>query len=96
MNAERLLQVVEFLIEQEKRHQIQSKLNELNAALQNLSNQPQQAHYQTQVAANLDSFEKSLHDFYDPLSPAQIYSLADVEGAAFFLRIGLTDILYQG
>lgn len=94
MNAERLLQFVQFLRQQESKSAIQNKLTELTTALTNLTNQPQQTQWQTQVATALDKLESSLHDFFDPLSPAQIRALEEINALAFFhpsLALGLRE-----
>jgi len=84
MNVERLLQFVEFLQQQEKHHQIQQKLADFQANLNNQVNQPQQVQFQSQVAATLTALEKTIHNFYDVLNPAQIKSIVEIKGDEFF------------
>ncbi len=85
MNAERLRELVDFLIHAEQRLDLQSKADRLQAALQNLTTQPAEPSYQNEVVHALDDLQNTLGPhFYDDLSPAERAALSEINAEPFF------------
>jgi hypothetical protein len=84
MNADRLKETVDFLIQKENEHQIGQRLTALMQAVDQLVNQPQQADFQKQTANALDELERVTNALFDSLTPAQIENLKAIHGYEFF------------
>ena len=68
MNAERLRNLVEWLLDEEARLLIQDKLDQVVSILENLSNSPQENSYQTTLSANMVTLSRALaNDFSETL-----------------------------
>ena len=84
MNAARLLQFVESLLSAEKKLSIQQKFNDLLSAMNNLAGQPQQAQFQTDVAAKIGELETVLSNLSNDLSPAELALVEEIGGVNYF------------
>lgn len=85
MNANRLLELVNFLIEAEARLDLQGRVSRLADALANLAQNPQDAETQRQTVTSLNELEDVLRrQFVDNLSPAQVAAIDEIEGGAYY------------
>ena len=84
MNAERLLRLIDQVIELEGRHQVQSDLVALGEVLGRLASQPQSTGIQTEMSGNLDRLDQSITAMYSDLSPIQISAILSLGGAQFY------------
>ncbi len=84
MNASRLLEIVQLLIDLEKRTKVQEALSNLNSALTNLVGEPSQAARQNEFAATLQKLRALLSDVRSTFQPAQIKLLEEIGAAKYF------------
>src|SRR5216684_1027298 len=92
MNASRLREIVELLIERENKHRVQAILTELQGHLNNLVSQPQQPQYQTQFAQTLDRLRTAMNELSASFQPAQVKLLQDIGADRFFTTNLATEI----
>ncbi|MFO1172860.1 MAG: hypothetical protein U1E49_18085 [Hyphomicrobiaceae bacterium] len=78
------MQFVESLLAAEKEFSIQQKFNDLLSAMNNLASQPQQAQFQTDVAAKLGELETVLLRLSNDLSPAELALVSEIGGVNYF------------
>lgn len=85
MNAERLRNLVEWLLDEESRLSIQDKLNQVVSSLENLGSNPQEQSYQTALASNMAALSKAVtRDFYEQLTPAVREHFIDIGAWRYF------------
>jgi hypothetical protein len=85
MNASRLLEVVQLLINVEKRKKVQDALNTINTALSNLVSNPSQASHQSEFAQSVEKLRTLMGEVQDTFQPAQIKLLEEIGAADFFV-----------
>lgn len=85
MNASRLREIVDLLLELETRFQIQTRLNEANGAIQNMISQPQNPDFQTQFSSTLDQLRVGASQIGEELQPTQISRIVEIGGEKFFV-----------
>lgn len=84
MNASRLLEIVQLLVNTEKRKKIQEALNNANSALGDLVSQPSQPSHQSEFAASLEKLRALMSEVREGFQPAQIKLLEEIGAAQFF------------
>lgn len=84
MNADRLKQTVELLLESEKTHNIQNQITQLSTAVNNLVSQPQNGGFQTNTANALASLESATTALFDQFTPAQVESIKALGAYPYF------------
>ena len=84
MNASRLLEIVQLLVDTENRKKIQDTLNNANSTLSNLVSQPSQPSHQSEFAAALEKLRTLMNEVREGFQPAQIKLLEEIRGARFF------------
>jgi hypothetical protein len=92
MNASRLLEVVQLLINVEKRKKVQETLNSVNTALSNLVSNPSQPSQQNEFAQALEALRKVLSEVRTTFQPAQVKLLEEIGAAEFFTADLAADI----
>lgn len=92
MNSSRLREIVDLLLDREGKFQIQTVLNEVNAALSNLTNNPQNAEIQTQYAKALEKLEVTMRDLSGTLAPAEMKEIAEIGAEPYFSTQLVTQI----
>lgn len=85
MNASRLLEVVQLLIDVEKRKKIQDALTNLNSALNNLVSNPSQATHQNEFAQGIEKLSTLMHEVRETFQPAQVKLLKEIGAAEYFV-----------
>ena len=85
MNASRLREIVDLLLELETGFQIQTRLNEANGALQNMISQPQNPDFRTQFSNTLDQLRAGAAQISEELQPTQISLIVEIGGEKFFV-----------
>lgn len=86
MNASRLKEVVDFLLQLESNHAIQKNLNETLQNLNYLVQQPQNSQYQTQFSNSLEKLRSSVAEVREKLAPAQIILLNEIGANDYFVE----------
>lgn len=92
MNASRLLEIVQLLINTEKKKKIQDTLTEANSALSNLVSQPSQPSHQSEFATALEKLRTLMNDVREGFQPAQIKLLEEIGAAQYFTDDLATEI----
>jgi hypothetical protein len=92
MNAERLHELVSFLIDQEKRSAIQSHLDATVLALQQLAGNPGETNYQTQLAEERRQLSSAVAIIGQSLTPAMLNPISELFGAPYFTDLLLSRI----
>jgi hypothetical protein len=87
MNASRLYFFVLFLLREEGKLGLQTKLTEFLSALQNLVNTPQDSNHQTEVTKKLADLEASFSSFENVLTPAQVAAIEEIGASQFFSSV---------
>lgn len=85
MNASRLREIVDLLLDIEAQFQIQGRLNDANSALGNIISQPQQPQFQTQFSAAVEQLRSSSAQIQERLQPTQIALIEEIGGESFFV-----------
>ncbi len=84
MNVERILELVDSIINTEKFTGFQGSLNELSTAMQQLSEQPHDVNRQKAVSDSLERLRSNLEQFEDRLSPPEKDFLDTIGSKKFF------------
>jgi hypothetical protein len=92
MNTDGLLRFLTVLEGLEVNLNIHTRFNALAGALNNLTSQPNQPNYQTEVASRLVDIQAALKSVAESLSPAQMRLLNDIGGAPYFTLLALDEI----
>jgi hypothetical protein len=85
MNASRLLEVVQLLINVEKRKKVQEALGTLNTALSNLAGNPSQASHQNEFAQSVEKLRVLMAEVRDTFQPAQVKLLEEIGASRYFV-----------
>ena len=85
MNASRLRELVDLLLNLENEFQIQNKLNELSSNLASIVQQPQQPQFQNQFANTLTALTTAEISLREKIEPAQISLLNEIGASKFFV-----------
>jgi hypothetical protein len=85
MNASRLREIVDLLLDLELKFQIQARLNEANTALQNIIAQPQQPDFQRQFSSTVEQLRVAAAHIRGTLQPTQISLIEEIGGQEFFI-----------
>lgn len=80
MNTGRFLTFVELLLLRERHFKVQDGLAELQAAISNLTTQPPNPNYQSEVSRTVASVRERAEALATSMTPAQMDMLADIEG----------------
>ncbi len=92
MNASRLREILDLLLEREKTFQIQATLQDLNNKLTELVSQPQNPTFQSQFSHALDSLNKANEAVKTSIEPAQISLLEEIGADKYFTHDFTTEI----
>ena len=84
MNAERLRELAEFLLDLEKQYQLQTKIEELRNGLQQLASSPGDQNFQNQVASIRSQLASSMTTLAEKLTPARLSAIETIGGRPFF------------
>jgi len=84
MNSQRLKEIVDSLLAQEKKHAIQARLNEVLTAITNLASQPNAQQYQTAAAEAINALQTAVDSLHQTLSPAQVKNIEEIGAAPYF------------
>jgi hypothetical protein len=85
MNAARLREIVDLLLNLEAEFRIQPKLSDANSHLSNIVQQPQQAQFQTQFSNDVRELREVAAQIQQRLQPAQISLIDEIGGKRFFV-----------
>lgn len=78
MNTSRLVEIVELLLDAEKRHSIQAILTELSENLTNLANAPQEPSHQAGYSNSLKKLSLQMAEMRDEFEPAHLPLFAEI------------------
>ena len=84
MNASRLREITELLLQREQKFGIQQLLNELNSYIANLAANPQDPGTQTNFANGFDKLTAAMSGMMDSFQPAQVKLLEEIGADKFF------------
>jgi hypothetical protein len=85
MNASRLREIVDMLLDLETNLEIQTRLNEANGLLQNIISRPQQPNFQTQFSNTVEQLRDAAAHIREKLQPTQISLIEEIGGEKFFV-----------
>ena len=85
MNAARLRELVDLLVDVESRFDVQSILNQMFNELNQITSSPGQPQFQTQFSQSLGKFRTSWQQMIEAFSPAQAKLLNEIGAGRFFL-----------
>ena len=86
MNASRLKEFLDLLIDLEAKNRIQESLNEVVNTLGRLAAEPQNASIQSEFAQQLDQFKASTASTQASIEPAKIPLLQEIGADKYFIR----------
>ncbi|CAN7705997.1 hypothetical protein [Mesorhizobium sp. LjNodule214] len=86
MNASRLLEIVDFLLQSEDQAATESRLSDLSSALGQLVTSPAEPTHQQALSDALDRLAESLDLFRRPFQPAQVKLLEDIGAGSYFVE----------
>jgi hypothetical protein len=92
VNAERLKGILEFLLKIDSQHGIQSKINTLLEAINQLSSNPTNQTVQQSSAAALAVLEASVASMLASVSPAQQRAIVEIKAFPFFSQDMVSEI----
>ena len=84
MNASRLREIVDLLLQRESEHNIQGILGEVASHLSNLAGAPQEQSHQTGFADALQRLGASMSDMVATFEPAQLELIKEIGADAYF------------
>src|SRR5579871_2059230 len=84
MNANRLHDVVKFLVDLENELGLQKRLNAFSSALANLAEGPSDPSRQTALANSLQALGEGFQALKSRVTPAQAALVAEIGGSEFF------------
>jgi hypothetical protein len=84
MTAERLLGTLKFLSELDRTLRLQTKLDVVSEALNNLTNEPAQPQQQNALASALETFTAAASQLGESITPSQAPVIGNMGGAQFF------------
>lgn len=85
MNAERLRTLAEWLLNEERRLNIQEKFNQVVGSLENLSNNPQDQNHQASLASSMENLSRVLdREIAENLTPALQQHFVDIGAWRYF------------
>jgi len=84
MNASRLRELTDLLLDREQQFKIQEILNELNSHLSNLAGSPQDAATQTNFANTVTKLRTAMAGLMSSFQPAQVRLLEEIGADRFF------------
>ncbi len=93
MNASRLREITDLLLEKEQQFKIQEILTELSGHLSNLASNPQDAAHQNNFAAGLEKLKVAIEGLSATLQPAQIKLLEEIDADKFFTGQMFSEII---
>jgi hypothetical protein len=86
MNASRLREIVELLLEREKKYQIQKTLNRLNSSLTNLVGSPQEQQHQKEYATVSEQLRNAMAEMIASFEPTQVTLISEIGADRFFVK----------
>ncbi len=84
MNTSRLLEIIATLREIEEQYQIQSRIQNVLNALNNLTSNPQDQNFQAELPRHLDTLGEALAGVHNRIQPAQAPLLEEIGAYRFF------------
>jgi hypothetical protein len=84
MNVERFKQIVDFLLQEEKKHKIQDRLAKLLSQANNLVSQPQNPQFQTETDKALKELETAMAAFAASVNPSQTENIKAIGAYPYF------------
>src|SRR5579862_1130228 len=84
MTAQKLVQILSFLDDLDKTLGIQTKLEAVRDALDNLVASPAEPEYQSKLAGALESFVKATAKLSQSITPSQVAMIKEMGGEEFF------------
>ena len=84
MNSSRLYHFVLFLLREEERLALQTKLSEFQSSLDALVSAPQDPNHQTQVSNGLAALQAAFSTMETALTPAQVAAIEEIGGRDYF------------
>lgn len=84
MNASRLREILELLIQSESKYEIQKILGEVNGHLNSIVSTPQEPQHQTAFAETLESLRNAMFAMIGKFEPAQIKLFAEIGAEEYF------------
>lgn len=85
MNAERLLELSDLLINADTRLEVQPSLQRLASDLDQIINNPGHPPFQTQFAQAFDQFRSTWAKMAGSFSPAQVKFISEISGSPYFI-----------
>lgn len=92
MNASRLRQLVDALLDRDREHAVQQRLKELSAAIGNLAGNPQDQNIQKQLADALNKFADALGAMISSFEPTELQEMIEIGAGKFFTHDIISDI----
>ena len=92
MNASRLREILDLLLEREAQFRVQENLRELNQRLAELISQPQNAAFQSHFSQVLEMLRQTGASLRDSIEPAQIPLLQEIGADKYFIHDFPADI----
>lgn len=92
MNASRLREILDLLLEREGRYRVQESFRELNQRLAELISQPQNAGFQSQFSEALEKLRVASASLRGSIEPAQIPLLQEIGADKYFVHDFPADI----
>ncbi len=80
MNAARLREIIDLLLDKEKEFGVQDRLTELNQSLTELVSQPQDSATQNKFSEALERFKNATASVRASIEPAQLPLLEEIRG----------------
>lgn len=84
MNTERLVQLLEQVLDAEAKHSIQAKLQAVNQALSQLASQPANQDFQKALVSAVEALDAATREAEAAFSPAVLERLEELGAAEFF------------
>ncbi|TGV61534.1 hypothetical protein EN784_03910 [bacterium M00.F.Ca.ET.141.01.1.1] len=86
MNASRLLEIVDLLLQQEEQNATESRLADLSTALGQLVASPAEPSYQQALSSAIERLQEALNALLRSFQPAQINLLNEIGAGPFFVE----------
>lgn len=93
MNASRLLEMVQLLVDTENKYKIQDALNNVKSALDTLVSQPADATSQSNFATAIEKLRSLINSVRATFQPAQIKLLEEIDAVDYFARDPASEII---
>lgn len=92
MNAQRLKEILDLLLENESKHRIQKMFSQVNSHLSNLVSAPTNAEHQTNYSNSFKQFEVAVTAMDEAFSPAQKNLFREIGASRWFSRQIIIDV----